>query len=610
MIDFLKKVTLFSELEEEDYALLEKIVTEKKYEAETILFNEGDTGEHAFIIKEGKVEIIKKSGNKPVLLAIREVGDVIGEMAVLKSIPRTATVRCKTDCCLLVIAKDDFDELIDKYSSVLRSLFKTIINRWTSTEILLRQNEKMAQLGTLSAGLAHELNNPATAIVRSVSQLKTDLEKLMQSNRDIGTLNLSSDHNDKINELKQIIDQKASTIAEIDPLVLSDLEYNIENYLDNLELENAWVYAPVLATLGLSPESLNNYFDSLQIDKDILLKWITLEYQTKNQLVEIEIGSDRISSIVGAFKGYSYMDQAPVQSVDIHEGINNTLIILRSKLKKGIQVERQYDPNLKKIQGHGGELNQVWTNIIHNAIDALEGKGTIKITTKNYDNFIYIEIEDNGPGIPKEIKDKIFDPFFTTKKQGQGTGLGLDITYKIITQKHRGDIKVISSPGFTCFRIILPINFEDAEIDFSSISFHNRIDDSEIRKIFAESKNIAVINISKDQENVSCLKSKFLQSNGYNIYEISTDNPILTQQAYPSFAELPEKADILLLFPNQKEDVIEITKEAINHGVSYIWIQEGFYSDEIELIGEKAGKIVVMDKCIEKAFNQTIDPSI
>jgi signal transduction histidine kinase len=177
-------------------------------------------------------------------------------------------------------------------------------------------------------------------------------------------------------------------------------------------------------------------------------------------LFEIQEGSSRISEIVKGLKTYSYLDQAPVQTVNIREGIDSTLAILRSKIKEGIVIHTDYDPDLPLIEAYGSELNQVWTNIIDNAIDALDGRGIIEIRTRREgENWVTVEIEDNGPGIPEEIQGKVFDTFFTTKEPGKGTGLGLDISYKIIL-KHKGDIKLYSKPGVTRFEIWLPVNFE------------------------------------------------------------------------------------------------------------------------------------------------------
>ena len=188
--------------------------------------------------------------------------------------------------------------------------------------------------------------------------------------------------------------------------------------------------------------------------------WLAATHAVNQLVAEVMEGARRISAIIKALKSYSYLDQAPIQAVNVQEGIENTLLILRSKLKTGIKVHREYAPDLPAIQGYGSELNQVWTNILDNAADALNGQGEITIRTRAEDKSVVVEIEDNGPGIPPDVQKRIFEPFFTTKPVGKGTGLGLHISYNIIVHKHRGDIKVFSEPGRTCFQVRLPVNFE------------------------------------------------------------------------------------------------------------------------------------------------------
>ena len=216
-----------------------------------------------------------------------------------------------------------------------------------------------------------------------------------------------------------------------------------------------------MVNLDLAETELDSIIDQFQTDASIaIIPWLVATYDIFNLLTEINQGADRISEIVKALKSYTYLDQAPIQAVDVNEGLDNTLIIMRSKLKDGVSVRREYDPNLPKIQGYGSELNQVWTNIIDNAVDAMGGKGEITIRTRDGGNCIYVEIEDNGPGIPEEIQARIFDPFFTTKPVGKGSGLGLDISYSIIVNRHRGELRVFSQPGKTCFQARIPKNFE------------------------------------------------------------------------------------------------------------------------------------------------------
>jgi signal transduction histidine kinase len=244
-------------------------------------------------------------------------------------------------------------------------------------------------------------------------------------------------------------------------LALSDRERALETWLEEQGVESAWETAPALASLNYDPSDLAARLAPFAAEHlSAVIDWLRATYTVYNLLAEIGHGAERISGIVKALKAYSYLDQAPVQTVDIHEGVENSLLILRHKLRQGITIQREYAPNLPKIEGYGSELNQVWTNILDNAADALGGHGHITLRTRQEGEWIVVEIEDNGPGIPPEVQPRIFDPFFTTKPPGEGSGLGLEISHNIIVHKHRGDIKVFSRPGKTCFQVWLPINFE------------------------------------------------------------------------------------------------------------------------------------------------------
>ncbi len=261
-------------------------------------------------------------------------------------------------------------------------------------------------------------------------------------------------------ELDRQAGRRAAQPVGLDTLQRSDQESALEDWLDDNSIENGWELAPQLAGLGYSPAELD-HLASVFPGKALaaVLGWLGITFTIYTLLEEIGQGATRISEIVKALKSYAYLDQAPVQSIDVHEGLDNTLVMLRSKLKEGVGVHRDYAADLPRIQAYGSELNQVWTNIIDNAVDAMHGKGEITIRTCWEKDLVIVEIEDNGPGIPESVRAKIFDPFFTTKPVGKGTGLGMNISYNII-KKHQGEIKVVSHPGMTRFVVTLPLNFE------------------------------------------------------------------------------------------------------------------------------------------------------
>jgi signal transduction histidine kinase len=328
----------------------------------------------------------------------------------------------------------------------------------------LVQSEKLATLGRLSAGVAHELNNPAAATQRGAGQLREIFFKLQTTQLQIDSCRLAEEQLAQLLQLGQQAKERAEQIDDLNPLERSDREYELESWLENQGVDNVWELAPILVSMGYAP---NKLVDIAAIFSAELLPtvtvWISCTYSIHRLLAEIDHGAFRIAEIVKALKNYTYMDQAPIQDVNIHEGLDNTLIILQSKLKEGIAVRREYAANLPRIQAYGSELNQIWTNIIDNAIAAMNGRGELVLRTREDDRWVVVEIEDNGPGIPEANMSKLFDPFFTTKPPGEGTGLGLNISHNIVVQKHKGKIAVNSQPGKTCFEIKLPINFEIAE---------------------------------------------------------------------------------------------------------------------------------------------------
>jgi len=462
--EFLRKIPLFAGLSDEDLHQMCQSIEEVHLPAGEMLFSEGSSGQKAYVIQEGTLEVLKASSGRDVLLAVRGPGEVIGEIALLESSPRMAGVRARTDSILYAIQKEDLDRLLATSVSAANALFGTILKRWRSTEAKLRQSEKMAQLGTLTAGVAHELNNPAAAAWRGASQLQECLATMEEAQMGLSRASLDPVQLEFLQSLAERARLHAPKPAMLDAVARSDRQYELETWLEEQGVEEAWELAPTLVDLDYDESSLAELlarFDHEQLG--LVIRWLYATYTVYNLLSEIMQAAGRISEIVKALKSYAYLDQAPIQNVDIHEGMDSTLLILRNKLKAGIRVVREYSPGLPKIHGYGSELNQVWTNLIDNAIDALDGQGQITLRTRQEGDWVVVEVEDNGPGISPDILPRIFDPFFTTKPPGKGTGLGLDISFNIVVNKHRGDIRVTSHPGQTNFQVWLPLNFEKAE---------------------------------------------------------------------------------------------------------------------------------------------------
>jgi signal transduction histidine kinase len=450
---------LFSDLTSEELDILEAGSRETRCAAGEALMREGSAGGSLYVILEGDFEISKRSGKNDVVIAVRGPGEVIGEMSLLDGSPRTATVRSLHDSRLLEIDQATFQELIETSPTAAIRILRTMTSRLRHTQSMLRQSETLAALGTLSAGLAHELNNPAAALRRAVDQLRTILPRWREAHVVLHEAGVDESRQPDIAAFAFPGEVGPRRIA--DPLARADEEAAVQDWLEAQGVGSAWELAPALVASGVDVAALAALIQELPPDgRAAAVGWIAASRTLQSLLEEVSISADRISEIVGAVRSYTYLDQAPVQKIDIHRGLEDTLIILRSKLEPGIVVHRAYAPDLPSIEAHGSELNQAWTNLIANAAEAMEGKGEIRIRTAVEDQRALVEICDNGPGIPEAIRDRIFEPFFTTKPPGEGTGLGLHITYNVIALHHHGQISVESEPGRTCFQVRLPLQLE------------------------------------------------------------------------------------------------------------------------------------------------------
>ena len=324
--------------------------------------------------------------------------------------------------------------------------------------------EKMASLGRLSAGMAHELNNPAAAAQRSAAHLHGLLLKLQDVQARMASIDFDQQQIKKIIALDEMARERAKEPVELNILTRTERENKLEQWLLSLGDMASGEVVPALVNVGFMKDDLEELLKPFREEQfSTVIAWLGLKIAIYSLVGEIGLATGRIVTLVKALKTYTYMDQAPVQSIDLRKELDNTLIILRSKLKKGVEVIREYAEDLPVIEAYASELNQVWTNLIDNAIDAMDGAGNIIIRAKGEDSWVVVEIEDDGPGIAPEHLSKVFDPFFTTKPPGQGTGLGLNISRNLIVQKHHGQMSVKSKPGSTCFTVHLPLDFQPAE---------------------------------------------------------------------------------------------------------------------------------------------------
>jgi signal transduction histidine kinase/predicted CoA-binding protein len=607
MYDFLKKIPLFEGLPDEDFERLCEMVTEVHLPQGTQLFTEGSLGDKAYVIVEGQIEILKVSGGRNVLLAVRQPGEVIGEMSLLEASPRFASGRARTDIVLLEISHAQLNELLNSSPSAARAMLYTFVSRLRSSEILLRQSEKMAQLGTLTAGIAHELNNPAAAARRGSSQLTIGLENLQRAQRNLNQANLSDEQWNLLFELESSARERAAKAVDLDSLTRSDRESELEDWLGDHRIEDGWDLAPTLVNLEYDIHQLENLAETFNAEQfPAVVNWLGSTFTVYSLLAEIGQGAERIADIVKSLKAYVYLDQAPIQAVDLHEGLDNTVIMLRHKLKKGIDVRRHYSEDLPRVMAYGSELNQVWTNIIDNAIDAMDGQGELILRTQKQGEWVVVEIEDSGPGIPEEIQSKIFSPFFTTKPLGKGTGLGLNISYKII-QKHGGEIKVLSHPGKTRFQVCLPVNFETVQTDSTVLSGLPTPTDQELLDILQTNKTLAVVGISAHEDQPNYTVPAYLKEHGYRIIPVNPNlDKVLGEKSYKDLLAIPDPIDLVLVF-RRSDAVPEVVDQAIQKGVKVVWMQEGVVNETAAQNAIDAGLAVVMNTCMRATHRRLLE---
>lgn len=462
-----EQADLFPTLSEEELSRLKEHGQEIQLNPDEVIFREGDPTYHFYVVLEGQVQVTKRVGAQDQVLTIHQPGEFTGEISMIMGSPAIATGRSLGQSRVLKIEPDTFKHILADCSQGAAVIMSAMAGRARDVEVQLRQQEKLAALGRLSAGLAHELNNPASAGRRAAQQLREMIGTVQARLLKVCEEMFPTTQRQLLIDLQQAAIDYTANAPRLDPLTQSDREDALTDWLDQHEIENAWKLAPVLVSAGLTEDKLDAIAD--QFSPQALaeaVNWLTETLSLAGLVNEVEQSTTRISQLVKAIKSYSYMDQAPRQEIDIHEGLDNTLTILNHKLKYGITVNREYAPDLPRLCAYGSELNQVWTNLLDNAIYALThaatsqttaSSPTIWIRTAYANSTIEVQIIDNGCGIPAEIQSHIFEPFFTTKGVGEGSGLGLDIAHRIIVQRHHGSLRVKSQPGETCFQICLPV---------------------------------------------------------------------------------------------------------------------------------------------------------
>jgi len=432
------------------------------------VFAEGEPATCLYVLIEGKIVTSRRVGDDDVEVArTGQRGVYTGAfMAYLGDrVPQAYanSMRVTEPSRFFVLGADCFAQIMNEWFPMPVHLLEGLFFGSQRTKEAVGQRERLLALGSLTAGLTHELNNPAAAAVRATSSLRERVAGMRQKLKMIASGKYDKAKLEPLIELQQRAAEQVAKAPKLDPMEASDREDEVTDWLEDHGCHDGWQLAPVFVQAGLYSEWLDQVLDTVGADMiEPALRWLNYTVETELLMNEIEDATTRVSTLVGAAKQYSQLDRAPFQVVDVHDLLSSTLLMMSAKLK-GIKIVKNYDKSLPKIPAYASELNQVWTNLIDNAAQAMNGEGTLTIRTARDDGNVLVEIGDTGPGIPKEIQERIFEPFFSTKPVGEGTGLGLDIAWRIVVKKHHGDLRVESVPGDTRFQVRLPIQPENSE---------------------------------------------------------------------------------------------------------------------------------------------------
>ncbi|MCZ4617427.1 ATP-binding protein [Rhodococcus qingshengii] len=427
------------------------------------VYLEGEPATCFYVLIEGEVVLSKLSGGEDIEINRSTQRGVYsgGWTAYLGDrVPQVyaGSMRVTTPSTFFVLDADKFGNAMREWFPMAVHLLEGVFFGKKNTQQIIDQRERLLALGSLSAGLTHELNNPAAAAVRATASLR---ERVAGMRHKLGMVASGTYDRDALVTLMRLQEEVAEVVAKaptLTPLEASDREDSLGEWFEDHSIREGWDLAPTFVQAGLDTAWLENV--AAAVDESVLegaIRWLNYTIESELLMNEIADSTTRISTLVGAAKQYSQMDRAPFQTIDVHELLDSTLIMLGQKIGSGIEVVKEYDLALPPIDAYSAELNQVWTNLIDNAVSAMDGSGTLTVRTSRDGDRVCIEICDTGAGIPDDVIDRIFEPFFTTKPVGEGTGLGLDISWRIVVGKHRGELRVTSEPGNTRFRVLLPI---------------------------------------------------------------------------------------------------------------------------------------------------------
>jgi signal transduction histidine kinase len=425
---------------------------------------EGEPAECFFVLLEGTMTMVRLVGGSEVETVRTSHRGVFSGAVQFYFGDRLeqrypATVRAISDCRFLALPAAPFAEVFREWYPMAVHLLEGMFVGQRNSAELVGQRERLLAMGKLTAGLTHELNNPAAAAARATDALR---ERFAGMRHKLALLAGGAFDGEMLRALTGLQEEFLGRIAgarELPALERSDREDELSGWLEDRDVPRPWELATVFLAAGLGPEDLDRVADAVApTSLEAALRWLSYAVETETLLLEITDSTHRISDLVDAAQQYSQMDRTPHRPVDLHDGLDATLVMLGGKVGAGITVVKDYDRTLPEVPAYAGELNQVWTNLIANALEAMEGEGTLTLRTGREGDSALVEVCDTGPGIPPELRSRVFEPFFTTKPVGQGTGLGLDVSWRVVVRRHGGDLRVVSEPGDTRFRVLLPLS--------------------------------------------------------------------------------------------------------------------------------------------------------
>ncbi len=459
-LEELRTIDLFDDLDDDQLALWQEVAEIREVAADTIVAEAGDAdGSRFLLLLSGVVQGLVVEAGRIEPFTRQTAPTWMGAIPVLTGTGYSGQFRAETDIRLAVIEAEDFIRLALSQRPVHRRVMRAV--RPMATRIAVREQtrERLASLGTMAAGLAHELNNPAAAARRAAADLAEALDVLSSTIGLFVESGIEREQAEGLVELQREAIERAQSRSTLSALDAADAEEELLDSLDQLGVAEPWRVAEPLAAAGLDTAWLDRVAEAAGPAASAATAWIAASLTARSLAAEIAESTDRMGKLVKAIKSYAFMDRGELVETDIHEGLETTLVVLGHKLKPtSIKIRREYDRSLPKLTLRGSELNQVWTNLLANAIEAVGDSGTIEIATSRDGVCARVDIIDDGPGIPAEIRERVFDPFFTTKDVGEGTGLGLDTARRIVTERLNGSIDLESEPGRTAFHVWLPLD--------------------------------------------------------------------------------------------------------------------------------------------------------